>query len=101
MEKLDVEWYCDNCDAHLNKQKGFINANKTWKCRSCGYENDITENNIFDDETSELIRNSYVTCPKCKAHMKRIGINNWFCPDCNCKGFYDYAKEELTYINCE
>lgn len=43
---LGCDWYCDNCGAHLNSQLGF-GAGTTWTCRKCGYENDVSEDNII------------------------------------------------------
>lgn len=41
-----VFWFCDECSAYLNVQEGFdINADRHI-CRNCGYENDITFDNI-------------------------------------------------------
>ncbi len=43
---LDCDWYCDNCGERLNSQPGF-RAGGSWECSSCGYENDVSENNIL------------------------------------------------------
>lgn len=40
------EWYCDQCDDHLNDQEGFENNNGTWECTRCGHENIISKENI-------------------------------------------------------
>ena len=29
----DCEWYCDNCDAHLNNQSGFSAHTGSWMTR--------------------------------------------------------------------
>ena len=44
---LDVVWYCDGCDAELNRQEGFTTETGTWVCAKCGYLNDVTDNNIL------------------------------------------------------
>ena len=44
----DVDWYCDNCDAHLNHQSAFDDQNDVWKCVECGHKNEISANVIFD-----------------------------------------------------
>ena len=33
----DCDWYCDECDAHLNKQAGFNVYSGSWTCNECGY----------------------------------------------------------------
>ena len=44
----DVDWYCDECDAHLNYQSGFDDDRSAWACAECGHENRITADEIFD-----------------------------------------------------
>ena len=48
-----VFWFCDNCDTFLNVQSGFNVDSGRWKCTNCGYDNDVTEDNIL------LIENVY------------------------------------------
>lgn len=43
----DVLWYCDGCGAFLNKQIGFTETESTWVCEECGFENSITEKDIY------------------------------------------------------
>lgn len=43
----DIVWYCDKCGAFLNKQEGFTEMGTTWKCTECGYDNSITEEDIY------------------------------------------------------
>lgn len=43
---LGCDWYCDNCDVHLNTQPGF-RAGGTWTCSECGYLNDVSTDNII------------------------------------------------------
>lgn len=42
-----VIWFCDKCGAYLNIQSGFSTYTGSWKCRVCGYDNDVTEDNIL------------------------------------------------------
>lgn len=49
-DDLDCDWYCDSCGAFLNSQPGFTVSSGTWTCEECGYENDVTEDNIIDDD---------------------------------------------------
>ena len=41
-----INWYCDKCNAFLNIQKGFDDHKKIWKCKECGFKNEISEKNI-------------------------------------------------------
>lgn len=41
-----VDWYCDNCNAHLNDQAGFDDAQDLWTCTECNSDNDITASNL-------------------------------------------------------
>lgn len=41
-----VFWFCDGCGTYLNVQDSFDRKGTTWSCTKCGYENDITFNNI-------------------------------------------------------
>ena len=49
---LGCDWYCDNCDAHLNSQFGFT-AGSTWTCSECGYLNDVSEDNIISSQVTD------------------------------------------------
>ena len=46
----DVDWFCDNCDAYLNNQRGFDDRKYIWKCRNCGYKNSISAANIRHED---------------------------------------------------
>ena len=46
----DVDWYCDDCNDHLNDQAHFTDANDTWTCADCGHENSISSGAIMSDE---------------------------------------------------
>ena len=39
-------WFCDGCGAYLNNQNGFDKNAGKHICTECGYENDITADNI-------------------------------------------------------
>lgn len=41
-----VFWFCDGCGTYLNVQDKFDRKGTTWCCSKCGFENDITFNNI-------------------------------------------------------
>ncbi len=44
------DWFCDNCGAYMNWQIGFTRDYGVWTCSKCGYENDVSDNNLFEDE---------------------------------------------------
>ena len=50
-----TEWYCDNCEAHLNEQEGFDDHLEAWQCRRCGYINRIGPDTLY--ENNEDCRN--------------------------------------------
>ena len=43
-----VFWFCDECGRFLNVQPDFTTNTGAWKCVSCGYVNDVSEENIID-----------------------------------------------------
>lgn len=45
-----IEWYCDQCGAHLNEQEGFDDHLPEWKCTACGYANPIGIDQIYETE---------------------------------------------------
>lgn len=47
LRKGYVFWFCDECDAYLNVQEGFEKAKDRFVCKTCGFENDITKDNIY------------------------------------------------------
>ncbi len=44
---LAIDWYCDECNAHLNSQIGFNPYNGSWICSKCEYENSLTKDDIL------------------------------------------------------
>ena len=42
----NILWICDNCGDYMNNQEDFTDWDGVWKCKKCGYLNDVTENNI-------------------------------------------------------
>ena len=44
-----VDWYCDNCDEYMNYQTGFSTSSGEWTCTKCGYDNDVSNDNIIDN----------------------------------------------------
>lgn len=47
-----IDWYCDNCNAHLNSQDHFDDHKYTWRCKKCGYKNSISWDNINPDDNT-------------------------------------------------
>ena len=50
---LDCDWYCDECGEYMNDQPGFTVKRGTWKCKSCGAVNDVSEDNIRYEEDND------------------------------------------------
>lgn len=44
---VNTLWFCDDCEAYLNAQKGFTPKTGRWTCTACGKENDVTDDNII------------------------------------------------------
>ena len=65
-----VDWFCDSCDANLNRQNGFTTTTGSWICTECGAANDVTDDNILDED-EDTYQNE---CPKCGGQLvKRVG----------------------------
>lgn len=47
-EYSDFDWYCDNCGAYLNDQRGFDGEYGIFTCKQCGYDNRIDATQIVD-----------------------------------------------------
>lgn len=90
-----IDWYCDDCGTYLNNQSGFNTISGTWKCKDCGFENDVSDNNILSGAEEEFVRNAYVTCPNCYAHMTTDDYEHYECPDCGFTGTFDYDADTL------
>lgn len=41
-----VQWFCDNCGAHLNRQENFSAKTGRWECSKCSYNNDVTSDYV-------------------------------------------------------
>ena len=41
-----VFWFCDCCETYLNVQQGFNRKGSSWTCKICGFENDLSYENI-------------------------------------------------------
>lgn len=41
-----VFWFCDKCNAYLNNQEGFDRHLQHWVCEKCGFDNNITDDNV-------------------------------------------------------
>ena len=73
-----VFWFCDGCGTYLNVQKGFNRKGRTWVCKKCGFDNDITFNNIKGKckDCGILLDNPNATiCKECKMERMRRAQN--------------------------
>lgn len=69
-----VFWFCDGCGTYLNVQDGFDRKGVTWVCTKCGFDNDITFNNIKGEckDCGTLLDNPNATiCDECKTERMR------------------------------
>lgn len=88
----DYDWYCDNCDAHLNNQSGFSGESGSWVCTKCGTLNYIDYGNTLTEYGQALEYIAYVHCPTCDAHLIEDG-DEMVCPDCG----YRCGKEDCEF----
>lgn len=90
---MEIEWFCDECDAELNRQSGFNTDSGLWTCTKCGCVNSVTPNDILYGKKAEIARNLQASCPKCKGHMRytdEYGAE-FVCEDCG----YEAAFNEI------
>lgn len=40
---LEYDFYCDACQSHLNPQDKFDYSAPSWKCTTCGKENNLLQ----------------------------------------------------------
>ncbi len=62
IEDKDCNWTCDNCGTYMNSQPGFTTITDEWKCKKCGFINDVSVNNIVDyyeDDFDDNYENEY------------------------------------------
>lgn len=52
----NIDWYCDRCNSHLNKQSGFSDSKYIWRCTGCGHKNSISRSNIYESENAYRAR---------------------------------------------
>ena len=68
-----IFWFCDECGAYLNNQDDFNRNEPKHICNKCGFENDITENNIKGvcADCGKLLADSDATiCVACRQVRK-------------------------------
>ncbi|WP_156337151.1 hypothetical protein [Paenibacillus dakarensis] len=95
----DCDWFCDNCSVYMNNQPGFTTSSDEWTCTECGYVNDVSEDNIIDEDDNQGCSEGYsdgFTCINCQQSL-RGGSRTlpWedddnaeayiICPHCGCK----------------
>lgn len=79
-----IFWFCDECGKFMNVQPDFTTSTGTWKCLSCGFMNDVSENNIddFEEDTAvnekskvvipaKIIENIGGVIQKSRGHLRR------------------------------
>lgn len=79
-----VEWFCDGCHSTLNDQIGFTTSYSTWECTECGYENDVTDDNVFESYEAYQSAMGIPECPRCGGMVTgdAPAATYWF----NCSG---------------
>ena len=95
-----IDWYCDGCQAELNRQSGFNTSSGTWRCTECGYDNDVTEDNVLSEEEAEQELSYMEECPVCGGHMRMGDVSYptqlYICEDCG-KEASDDGYGNLVY----
>lgn len=61
----DITWYCDGCHAILNEQQGFSTDSGHWECTECGFDNDVTDSNVYSSEEDYQDAMGIPRCPSC------------------------------------
>lgn len=80
----NVRWYCDNCNARLDRQDDFDDCCGSWVCTKCGFTNLISEDQIYESERvyrhsleaesgSTAPAKSESTWDKAKPILKKVG----------------------------
>ena len=85
-------FYCPNCGAHLNDQKGFDPEAGYWHCSQCGQF-------LTDGVGTERFEGVGWFCDNCGAYLnKQIGFNDWLsswvCQEC---GFENQIADDQVY----
>ena len=93
-----VTWYCDGCNSILNEQPGFNTNSGSWTCTECGYENDVTAENIYASEEDYQEAMGIPRCPCCGGMVRGDApdAQYWFyCKTCRAR----YALEDGELIS--
>lgn len=100
-------WYCDHCGAILNKQPCFTNAQGKWKCSACSFTNDLSDENVDDENTAprfrgtvqkiRIVSNGIISCPAPENEVEqRLTIIKdgrvWFSAYCFAEGRYQKSR---------
>lgn len=64
-----ITWHCDSCNCILNNQPGFNTDSGKWICAECGFENDVSENNVYTSEYEYQSSMGILSCPICGGHV--------------------------------
>ena len=96
----DITWYCDGCNAVLNEQRGFSTENGTWECTECGFENDVTSDNVYDSEEDYQIAMGIPKCPYCGSMVTGDAPDAQYYFNCkNCHGRFVLEDGELISVH--
>lgn len=93
--KSTEEYFCPNCNAILNKQKGFDPSKGSWTCKSCGQH--LMDESVFEGDKFKGVA---WYCDKCGDLLnKQPGFSDsygsWICAKCH----YRNPIEEANIIN--
>lgn len=83
-----VFWLCDKCSSYLNNQDGFSQSAAKYVCKKCGYTNNITDDNIKDENEIDTVDFDY--------YFAQLKIGKLV--DETCFYFVDDPKETEHYI---
>lgn len=71
MSDMGCNWFCDSCGACMNDQPGF-SAGGSWECAECGEINNVTEDNILEEDDGYIGSADYY-----RDEEKRLKEEEW------------------------
>ena len=85
------DWHCDGCGSIMNNQIGFNTDTGEWICTDCGYDNDVSSNNIEQYGENPASENQLRYIQQIE---NLLDINFYGCSDEEASDFID-GNEEL------
>lgn len=88
-------WYCDGCHSVLNEQDGFNTYSGRWTCTECGYDNDVSEDNLYSSEEEYQEAMGIPRCPSCGGMVQGDSpdATYWFnCTSCGERFYLDCGE---------